>query len=178
VQGRGGSLRDGSPEQILAGARAAGDFVPWVFEVADGSFTERGEHQRLYLLTVGECGASYADNFGSEMLAVFQGDAVVARSVIYGGSSILGVFDLDGDGQNEFVLTDGFTNQGNTVEAARLARFDHGKLVDVKHFGQVMDDSCASGFPGSKLTYSVIHALVRAGKPPEFKVEPKNEPCP
>jgi hypothetical protein len=94
-----------------------------------------------------------------------------------GGSAIDGVFDLDGDGQNELVMTSGFMSQGIIVVSARLSRFDHDQLVDVKTFGQVMESACGTGQPDSQSKVSIVRALVHPGKPLEFAVEQKTEPC-
>jgi hypothetical protein len=165
------------PEAVLPAARAQGDFVPFVFEVAAGSFTAPRVSQTLYLITVGECGAIHAENWGSNLLAVFQGDAVVAQSIIAGGSSIGGVFDLDGDGQSEFLLAGGYTGMGETIVVAQLSRFDHAKLVNVKSFGQVLNDSCGSIDPNRGSKFSVIRALAQPVKPLEFHVEQVTKPC-
>jgi hypothetical protein len=180
---RGRYLTDSNQCKDTVGAtleaqRAAGDFAPSVFQVADGSFTERGKSQRLYLMNVGECGASHADNFGSMMLAVFQGDSLQASAIIDGGSSLEGVFDLDGDGRDEFLLAMGGTHQGTTAASATLVRFESGRLVDVRAFGEVLLDGCGSGDPEATSKFSLIYARERPGQAAEFRVESRTEPCP
>jgi hypothetical protein len=161
----------------LASSRRAGDFVPSAFEVAMGSFTAPHAKQALYMITNGECGATHADNWGSITLAVIENNAVVAKENIGGGSSLHGVFDIDSDGKAEILTTSGFTNQGSTTESATLHRFDNGKLVEVKSFGEVYSGNCAGPFDPKKEDYTVVRAIVRPGAAPEFKMEKKSRPC-
>jgi hypothetical protein len=164
--------------QNLEDARRAGDFVPGVAEAATGAFTVPRAPQVLYLILNGECGATHADGFGSVTLAVVDHGAIVARTILGGGSSIDGVFDLDGDGRNEFVVTSGFTNQGSTTESASIMRFDGARLVTIASFGEVSESSCGSPFGAKTESISFVRALVRQGMPPEFKVEKTSRPCP
>jgi hypothetical protein len=162
----------------LSAARAAGDFVPSLREVASGSFTERGKPQRLYRIDVGECGASHADHYGSTMLAVFEAEALVASALLEGGTSLNSVFDFDGDGWNEVLLTQGDTHQGENTLSARLVRFEGVRLVVLRSFGEVLDDSCWGGSPGATSTFSVIRARLTAGQPPRFRVVKRSRRCP
>jgi hypothetical protein len=161
----------------LASSRRTGDFAPSVFEVATGSFTNPDAKQALYLITTGECGATHVDDWGSTTLAVIDDTAVVAKENIVGGSSLQGVFDIDGDGKDEVLTTQGFTNQGSTTESATLCRFENGKLVEVKSFGEVYSANCDAGFDPKKEEYTVVRAVVRPGTPPAFKMEKKSRPC-
>jgi hypothetical protein len=161
-----------------AEARAAGDFAPSVFESARGFFTNAGKQQQtLYVIPLGECGASHAENFGTVMLAVLQGDALVAKALVDGGSSLGGVFDLDGDGRNELLLTTGYTGQGYTTVSAKLVQFEGGNLIDIKTFGQVMLDGCGTGDPKATSEFSVIHARTQPRAAAQFRVESKKEAC-
>lgn len=94
-----------------------------------------------------------------------------------GGSSLHGVFDIDADGKNEILTTSGFTNQGATTESATLHRFDNGKLVEVKSFGEVYADNCAGPFDPKEEQYTVVRAIVQPEAAPEFATEKKNRPC-
>ena len=64
-------------EDYLAAMRKAGQIVPSIIDLATGSFTTAGENQIAYVISVGECDASHADNFGSKRLAVFSGIVTV-----------------------------------------------------------------------------------------------------
>ena len=126
---------------------------------------------------MGECGASHAQYWGSQIVLVTEGDAVRARVGVDGGGSIAGLFDLDGDGRLEVLLTSSFTNQGNTVEHASLVRVDASTLGTIKDFGEVMNANCASSFGDQTSTVSIVRAVTRVGSQPEFKIEKKTEPC-
>jgi hypothetical protein len=111
------------------------------------------------------------------VLVVLQGDAVVARAEIEGGASLHGVFDIDGDGKLELLLTSGFTNQGNTVGRARLIRVAGSTIETIKDFGEVMSENCAGSFDPKKQDSSLIRAITKPGSPPEFRIEKKTVPC-
>ncbi len=158
----------------LEGARRRGDIVPTVRAKASGAFTYARRTQTLYLVFVGECGASHADNFGSTMIAVVQDGAIVGRAVT-GGSSIAGIFDLDGDGRQEVLLGSGYTNMGITVSSASLVRVETTSIHTVIDFGQVYEDNCASVEEMKKQEFSVIYAT--PGSPPTFRKQPMTRPC-
>ena len=64
--------------------------------------------------------------------------------------------DLNSDGINELLMTTGDMSQGTLTETAALVSFQNGRLNVIKDFGTVVEDSCASGFPGSAAKASVI----------------------
>jgi hypothetical protein len=182
VFGAGRYLRDAAAcrgdSPNLEAARLAGDFAPRALEVVDGAFTKAGAKQRAYLLHNAECGATHADNFGTATLAVFEGEQVVARANLPGGASIAGVFDLDGDGVRELLVTFGFTNMGEHVESASLRRFEGERLVELRDFGQVESSSCESEIAPKAQEVTTVRAIVRPGAPPEFRTETKRSACP
>lgn len=161
----------------LAGARRAGDLVPSVSEAATGSFTTARTTQTLLVIQDGECGASHADNWGSITLAVFNGNTVVARTIVDGGRSIERVVDVDGDGRDEILLTAGAMNQGLIAESAQLAHVDPTGLTVIKDFGQVLYSSCGGGSGPETQTYSIIHAVTKPGAAVEFRLERRTEAC-
>jgi len=65
-------------EDYLKAARNAGQIVPTIIDSATGSFTAPGQAQTAYLVSVSECNASHADNFGTKRLAIFSGQQMVA----------------------------------------------------------------------------------------------------
>jgi hypothetical protein len=162
----------------LASARRAGNFVPDVVEAATGSFTTADAKQSLYLVANGECGATHADHWGSMTIAAVEGHTAVAQANLGGGSSLRGVFDVEGDGKNELLVTAGFTNQGATTESATLYRFEGKKLVEVASFGEVYSNDCDGASPSKKEEFTIVHAIVRPGAAPEFKSEKRSAPCP
>jgi hypothetical protein len=148
-----------SPEgtdDFLKAARNAGQIAPSIIDSATGSFTAPGQLQTAYLISVSECGASHADNFGSDRVAIFNGQQLVADFDADFKSSFLRKLDLDGDGIEELLMSSGYMNQGILTESAALVNFKAGKWNVIEDFGPVNEDACASGFPGASIKTSVI----------------------
>lgn len=167
-----------SGSDYLSAARQAGQFVPSIVDMASGSFTAAGQTQIAYIISVGECNASHADNYGSKRIAIFSGSRLIANLDIDFNSSILRKTDLNGDGIDELLLSTGDMAQGTVVETASLFSFVNGKAAVIEDFGQVTEDSCASGMPGSGAKAAVIE--IGAGsvaKMPKFKVDNYTSPC-
>jgi hypothetical protein len=135
-------------DDFLKAARNAGQMAPSIIESVTGSFTAGGLTQTAYLISVSECGASHADNFGSDRVAIFNGPQLVADFDADFKSSFLQKLDLDGDGIEELLMSSAYTNQGTTTASAALVNFKGGKWNVLEDFGQVSEDACASGFPG------------------------------
>ena len=53
-------------DNYLGAARKAGQIAPSIIDSTTGSFTAAGQTQTAYLISVSECGASHADNFGTD----------------------------------------------------------------------------------------------------------------
>ena len=166
------------PDDYLAVARRAGQFVPSVVAMAAGSFTIAGERQSAYIISVGECNAAHSDNYGSKRLVVFSGQKLVADADADFKSSILHTPDLDQDGVNELLLSGGDIHQGIAVELASLVEFQDGQLRVIKDFGKTSEDSCAA-LSENKITASVIsYAPAEAmGSMPEFHVDNYRARC-
>jgi hypothetical protein len=141
----------------LAAARKAGQIVPSIFDAVKGSFTAAGQSQTLYVISVSECNASHADNFGTKRVAIFAGQQMVAEFDANFFESIARKTDLNGDGIDELLMTHGYTGQGTVIESAALLSFQNGRLHVIEDFGVVSEDSCASGFQGSKASASVLY---------------------
>ncbi|PYS67453.1 MAG: hypothetical protein DMF69_22980 [Acidobacteria bacterium] len=157
-------------EGDLAAARNAGQIAPSVIDSTTGSFTATGQTQTAYVISVAECNASHADNFGSDRLAIFNGQQLVANIDLDFKSSIVRKTDLDGDGIDELLMTSGYMNQGTLTESAALLSFQNGKMQVVADFETVTEDSCASGFPGSTAQASVISIVAAMpGKMPKLQ---------
>lgn len=141
---------------LLAAARNAGQIVPSISDAATGSFTAAGQTQTVYVISVSECTASHADNFGTKRVAIFSGQQLVVDFDNDFRNNIVLKTDLNSDGINELLMITGDMSQGTLTETAALVGFQNGKLNVIKDFGTVVEDSCASGFPGSGSKASVI----------------------
>jgi hypothetical protein len=141
----------------LAAARKAGQIVPAIVDVSNGSFTAPGQTQTAYLISVSECNASHADNFGTKRMAIFSGQQLIADVDVDFKSSIVRKTDLNSDGVDELLMTGGDMNQGELVELAALVTFQNGRYRVIHDFGTVVDDDCASARPGSSSKASVLY---------------------
>ena len=141
----------------LAAARKAGQIVPSISAMATGSFTAAGQTQTAYVISVNECNATHADNFGTKRVAIFSGQQLVADVDSDFMREIVRKTDLDGDGINELLMISGDMAQGTVIEMATLVSFQNGQRRVLQEFGTVVEDACASGFPGSKSKASVLY---------------------
>ena len=140
----------------LKAARNAGQIVPSITDMATGSFTASGQMQTVYVISVSECNATHADNFGTKRVAIFSGQQLVADVDADFRSSIVLKTDLNSDGINEVLMTTGDMNQGTIIETAALVSFQDGRARVIEEFGTVVEDSCAAGSPGSSSKASLL----------------------
>jgi hypothetical protein len=140
----------------LKAARLAGQIVPSIIDMATGSFTAPGQTQIAYVISVSECNASHADNFGTKRVAIFSGQQLVTDVDVDFKSSIVRRTDLNGDGMDELLMVSGDMNQGIVIEMGALLDFRNGKLRVLQDFGTVTDDSCASEIQGSSTRAAVL----------------------
>lgn len=161
-----------SGDDYLASARNAGQIVPSVSDLVTGSFTAPGQTETAYLIFTGECGASHAENYGSKRIAIFAGQQLVADVDSDFKSNVMRKTDLDGDGVDELLMTAGDMGQGTLVEMAALVEFKGGRMRVIEDFGTVVEDSCASGFPGSSSKASVLSISDSdPGKMPKLRID-------
>lgn len=167
-----GHPTESSGDDYLAAARRSGQIVPSINDIATGSFTAPGQAQTLYVIAVGECNASHAENFGSKRVAIFSGQQLVADVDIDFHSSIMRKTDLDSDGIDELLMVTGDMAQGTLIEMATLFDFRNGRARKIEDFGTVVEDSCGSGFSGSASKASVLSISdVEPGKMPKLKID-------
>lgn len=165
-------------EDYLAAMRKAGEIVPSIMDLAKGSFTAPGENQIAYVISVGECDASHADNFGSKRLAIFSGNKLVLNEDLNFKSGILKTTDFDANGINELLMLAGDMHQGILIETAALVTVRSRKVVVVQDFKKVFEDSCASLIRGSGIQASLIFlGPARSGQMPTFDVENYRSGC-
>ena len=67
-------------------------------------------------------------------------------------------------------------NQGILTESAALLGFKDGRVNVIQDFGQVSEDSCASG-PDSEATASVISTVAELVKMPRFQIDKYASSC-
>ncbi len=167
-----------SADDYLKAARDAGQMVPTIVDMANGSFTGAGLQQTAYVISVNECGASHADNYGSKRVAVFAGRQLVMDVDANFLSSIVKQTDLNGDGIGELLMTSGDMNQGVVFEAASLISLQDRRLRVIQDLGTVLEDSCASEMPGSASNASVISVQSAApGSMPELRIDNYRSGC-
>lgn len=158
-----------SASDPLTAARNAGQIVPAISDMATGSFTAAGQNEIAYVISVNECNASHADNFGTKRIAIFSGPQLVADFDNDFAMGIVLKTDLNSDGINELFMVTGDMSMGTLTEMATLVSFQNGRRNLIKDFGTVVEDSCASGFPGSVSKASVISiADVSLGQMPKL----------
>jgi hypothetical protein len=167
-----------SGKDPLKAARDAGQIVPSILDMATGSFTVPGRPETLYAISVSECNASHADNFGTKRIAIFAGEQLIADVDANFNSSIVRKTDLNGDGQDELLMTGGDMNQGIAIEIANLVDFKDGRFRVIEDIGTVAEDSCASGMPDSSIKASVVSiADAPAGKMPALRIDNYEASC-
>jgi hypothetical protein len=165
-------------DDYLTAARKSGQIVPTIVDTTTGSFTAQGQQQTLYVISVGECNASHADNYGSKRVAIFSGQKLVANMDVEFKSSILRKTDFNGDGMDELLMEGGDMHQAIVVEVAALLDFRDGRLHVIEDFGMVSEDACASGIPGSGVRASVISVLPAGpGSMPKLKRSNYSSSC-
>jgi hypothetical protein len=165
-------------EDYLKAARTAGQIAPSIVDTATGSFTAAGQMQTAYLVSVSECNASHADNFGTKRLAIFSGQQMVADIDVDFKSSIIRKTDLDGDGVDELLMTTGDMNQGTEIEMGGLLEFRNGRMRVIEDFGPVYEDSCGTAMPGSTAQAVVLSVLNgTAGRMPKLKIDNYETKC-
>ena len=162
----------------LRAARNAGQIVPAIVDMAPGNFTASGKAETAYVISVSECNASHADNFGTKRVAIFSGQQLIANVDVDFRSSIVRKTDLNADGIDELLMTTGDMNQGIIVETAALLDFRNGRLRVIEDFGTVSEDSCASGIPGSSSKASIISIAEAApGRMPRLRKDNYEASC-
>jgi hypothetical protein len=162
----------------LAEARKAGQMVPSIIDMTTGSFTAANQTQTLYVISVSECNASHADNFGTKRVAIFSGQQLVADVDADFASSIVRKTDLNSDGIDELLMTTGDMSMGTLTEMATLTSFQGGRRRVIQDFGAVVEDSCAAEMPGSTSDASVIYISdVVPGNMPKITQENYTSSC-
>ena len=168
----------GDTADPLAAARKAGQIVPSIIDIETGSFTAPGQNQTAYLVSVSECNASHADNFGTDRVAIFSGTQLISDVDADFMSNILKKTDLNSDGIDELLMNSDYMGQGTLTEMAVLVSFQNGRRRVLHDFGTVVEDSCASLSPGSTSDASVLYiSEVIPGSMPKLTQENYSASC-
>ena len=162
----------------LGAARKAGQIAPSITDMATGSFTAAGQTQTLYVVSVNECNASHADNFGTKRVAIFSGQQLVADVDADFNSGIERKTDLNSDGIDELLMTTGDMAQGTLTEMATLVSFQGGRYQAIHEFGTVFEDSCAAAMPSSTSDVAVLYISdVVPGNMPKLTMDTYRSAC-
>lgn len=146
-----------------------GAFSPTLERALDGSFTAPNVSETLYSIFDGRCFAMRTGN--TVTLAVFRQERLVARAKIGPTQHAAAehAFDLDGDGQDELLITGAYGPwQGTFTIGAKVARFARGALVTVEDFGTVVEDYCTGAFCGAYSEATQIRAQTKRRSRPTF----------
>ena len=168
----------GNNSDYMAAARKAGEIVPSISAIASGSFTAAGQSETIYVISVSECNASHADNFGTKRAAIFAGQQLLADVDVDFNQNIERKIDLNIDGIDELLMTTGDIHQGVVDETAALLSFKNGRVRVVQDFGLVVQDSCASLMPGGASKAALLYrSLELPGTMPKFTQENYQTGC-
>jgi hypothetical protein len=171
-------LDAGDGADPLAAARKAGQIVPSIIDSENGSFTAAGQTQTAYVISVSECNASHADNFGTKRVAIFAGQQLVADVDADFMSTIVKKTDLNSDGIDELLMTSGDMAQGTVTEMGTLVSLQNGRRRVLHDFGTVVEDSCASGYPSATSDAAVLYISdVVPGNMPKLTQENYSSSC-
>jgi hypothetical protein len=168
---------EGGGADPLKAARAAGQIVPSIVDMTTGNFTAAGQIQTLYVVSVNECNASHADNYGTKRVSIFSGPNMVADVDVDFKSSILLKTDLNLDGVDELLMTAGDMHQGILTEVAGLLEFRNGRMRVIDDLGTVVEDECASEMPGSTSKGSVISVVPNLPGKIKLKIDNYQKGC-
>ena len=160
--------------------RAARLYVPEVAPGYVGSFTAPGRSEKIFGVTLAECGGGHANNWGSSHLVVVSDRKLVARTKFGpGGSYIGGVLDANNDGRHEVFVLAGAFAQGTVGEGAQLINIEpNGSERKVLDFGNVFQDNCGAPWAdGKRQEYSVISTNAGSDGMIHFSVEKRLVAC-
>ena len=69
------------------------------------------------------------------------------------------------------------SSTGETLESAKLFRFDADKLVEIMSFPNTYSDNCSGGIEPKIKNFVVIRAVTRRGAAPVFRIEKQSALC-
>lgn len=164
----------------------------------EGSFTGINRKETLYIVNVFGCDSSHAENYGTtrfivtEPLAATGEVKILANAEIQGAiASVNRILDIDADGQNELVLTEGYSGMGETSESISLMRFAGNNLFEdpaftafrtemyaKESFGFFVDPCYTTEDPSkTPILFANIYVKTVDGKP-KFRAQQGTLTCP
>lgn len=151
------------------------EFRPEVQDTARGSFTGPGKKEILYTV-IYDSGASHADYNKLFWLMVYDQNGLVRFEKV-DAFNILRVFDVDGDGTDEIVLSSHYQQMGHVWESAEVATLKDGYYDVIRNFGEVYMDDCAAGLKNSGyIKVTKVEARCRQGQM-EFRTQTTSSKC-
>ncbi|MFO0740127.1 MAG: hypothetical protein U0270_29780 [Labilithrix sp.] len=158
--------------------------IPTVAGKLPGSFTGTYKREVLYVVNVLGCDASHAEGYGTTRFVVVDPsvttDVKIVANVEQQGAeaSLNRLVDLDHDGQNELVVTGGWSGQGYTMETPSLVRFAGNKLAPDAAFAAYAEklsatseaesafftDSCGTGNADANIVFANVYGSLSNGK--------------
>lgn len=150
-----------------------------VIASATGAFTASGARETAYIVT--RDGDSQVDSPGSKKLAVFAADKLVVALDIRSDRQILKTTDINLDGINELLLSDGTTNMNETNIALRLVELRGRALKEIYIVTDAYNDNCGgtdiiTGNGRSNATAIYAAPTVR-GRFPELRLDTFTAAC-
>jgi len=154
-------------------ARAQGKVAPRVKSAIAGAFVEPGAAEQVLDISVGECGATHADGWGSHRLVLLRDGKVQANLDLAG--KLTGAADIDGDGRKELLIESGGTGQGITTVTLKIARITGAALAVLREI-PVYEGGCGARNPEGEETTRVF-VVARGGGAVDFDLLRERRDC-
>lgn len=134
----------------------SGYFVPKIVSKIMGSFSRPRSSQEIFIIAVGECGATHSDHWGTRRLILVEDGKVLINSKFFWDSAE-NPMDLDNDGYDEWFSTSVFCNQGSCTEEAAVTKIINSDLQAILDLGTIFESNCeAPGGTNSKKWAQVV----------------------
>jgi hypothetical protein len=130
-----------------------------VYQKLYGAFTKPNVKETLYFISGGlneeQQNLSRGESEMLSYIAVLEGFKLVFQGKVaaYG---IHKTTDLNEDGKNELLLSNGFYNMGTAENGLELVEIENGSVQTIKEFGILYSNNCDSGQKGSSVDATVV----------------------
>jgi hypothetical protein len=152
--------------------RKTGNFVPIVQNVIRGSFTHPYTNEQLFTIHIGECSATKADRYGTKQLVVFKNGQPIFSLNLNG--DVQKRFDLDKDGQDEWLLSYGMCDLQSCFRGASVMRFNNGQIEKLIDLDYVYESYCGNENNG-EIKWKSVKSIFRQKL--EFQIQEKMKLC-